>query len=80
MRNDLARDRGNNNIERVDILFNGVAKTFRFRDILGLRALSDGKVDDKIAIRWRQSLVFIHNFVELQGMRRMSMSHWKILK
>ena len=48
MRNDLAQDRGNNNIERVNILFNGVAKTFRFRDILGLRALSDGKVDDKM--------------------------------
>ena len=31
-------------------------------DILGLRALSNGKDDD---IRRRQGLVFIHNIVEL---------------
>ena len=39
VRNDLARNRGNNNIECVNILFNDVAETFRFRVILGLRVL-----------------------------------------
>ena len=39
VQNDLARNRGNNNIERVNILFNDVAEMFKFRVILGLRAL-----------------------------------------
>ena len=38
--------------------------------------LSGGKSDD---ISWRQGLVFIHNIIELKGMQKILVSHWKAL-
>ena len=38
--------------------------------------MSGGKSDD---ISWRQGLVFIHNIIELKGMQKILVSHWKAL-
>jgi len=68
-----------NNIEQVDILFEWHGRKRLSSELFSVwERLSGSKIDDKISMEARPRIYT--NIVELQGMRRMDMSHWKPLK